>query len=144
MEDKNKVFILSWDCYGLECCREIGAKMDLAVQRDKEIVFDLLKDPDQNYSNSPMRELNDLVRVLLIRARTNIQRSYEIYTISTEDSFTEESFKAAFEANPQMIAELVRSRGEKIYSDYNPSHTDFRNEQNIRQPESLEQAISRI
>jgi hypothetical protein len=132
MASKTKTFILSWDCYGLECCRELGKKMDQAMERDKEIVLELLKDPDQNYDNTPMREINQLVNILMLRARTNSQRSYEIYTVSTDASQTEESLTQAFSSNPQGMSELIRSRGLKIYSDYRPSHTDFRNEKNTR------------
>ena len=130
--EKNKTFILSWDSYGLECCRELGEKMEKAKERDKETILDLLKDPDSNPENTPMREINQLINILLLRARTNSHRSYEIYSICTDPEFTEQSLTDLFRDNPAAMAELVRNRGVKIYSDYRPSHTDFRNEKNTR------------
>lgn len=126
--EKNKTFILSWDCYGLECCRELGDKMEQARQRDQEALLELIKDPDANPENTPMKEINQLVNILMLRARTNSQRSYEIYTISTDPSITEESLTQSFKDSPSTMAELVRSRGVKIYSDYRSEFIDFRYE----------------
>lgn len=126
----NKTFILSWDCYGLECCRELGEKMEQARERDKEALLELIQDPDGNPQNTPMREINQLVNTLLLRARMNPQRSYEIYSICTDPSFTEQTLIDLFKDDPASTAELIRSRGIKIYSDYNSKFTDFRNEKN--------------
>ena len=127
---ESKTFILSWDSYGLECCREIGEKMEQARQRDQEVLLELIKDPDQNPANAPMREVNQLVNMLMLRARVNPHRSYEIYTINTDSSITEESLSENFRDSPRTMAELIRNRGVKLYSDYRPSQTDFRDEKN--------------
>lgn len=126
----NKTFILSWDCHGLECCREIGEKMEQARQRDQEVLLELIKDPDQNPANTPMREINQLINILMLRARTNSQRSYEIYTVTTDPEITEQSLTQSFQESPSTMADLIRNRGIKIYSDYRPSHADFRDEKN--------------
>ena len=128
--EKFKTFILSWDCYGLECCREIGEKMEQARARDKEVLLELIQDPDQNPKNTPMQEINQLVNILMLRARTNSQRSYEIYTINTDPEITEESLIQWFKDSPSTVADLIRNRGEKLFSDYRHSQTDFRNEKN--------------
>jgi hypothetical protein len=60
----------------------------------------------------------------------NPQRSYEIYSICTDPSFTEQTLIDLFKDDPASTAELIRSRGIKIYSDYNSKFTDFRNEKN--------------
>ena len=127
---ESKTFILSWDSYGLECCREIGEKIEQARQRDQEVLLELIKDPDQNPANAPMREVNQLVNMLMLRARVNPHRSYEIYTINTDPSITEESLSENFRDSPRTMAELIRNRGVKLYSDYRPSQTDFRDEKN--------------
>ena len=127
---ESKTFILSWDSYGLECCREIGEKMEQARQRDQEVLLELIKDPDQNPANTPMREINQLINILMLRARTNSQRSYEIYTINTDPEITEQSLTQSFQESPSTMADLIRNRGIKIYSDYRPSQTDFRDEKN--------------
>jgi hypothetical protein len=104
--------------------------MEQARERDKEALLELIQDPDKNPQNTPMREINQLINTLLLRARMNPQRSYEIYSICTESSFTEQSIIDLFKDDPVSMAELIRSRGVKIYSDYNSKFTDFRNEKN--------------
>lgn len=53
---------------------------------------------------------------LILRARYNSQRSYEIYefcsTLSLDD------IKSVFEDNPQFIVDWIRTNGYKVYSDY--------------------------
>jgi hypothetical protein len=104
--------------------------MEQARERDKEALLELIRDPDQNPRNTPMREINQLINTLLLRARMNPQRSYEIYSICTDPSFTEQTLIDLFKDDPASTAELIRSRGIKIYSDYNSKFTDFRNEKN--------------
>lgn len=68
-------------------------------------------------SNAKPPNLNSLVQTLLWRARMNTQRRYEIYTVGVASSVTEKQLLDMFELNPQGMAELVRERGTKIYSD---------------------------
>ena len=52
-----------------------------------------------------------------MRARTNTQRCYEIYAIGVDGSITQDDIAAMFKTDPQYAADLIRERGEKIYSD---------------------------
>jgi hypothetical protein len=55
---------------------------------------------------------------LMLRARYNSQRSYEIYTFEVEGEISKDEMIEMFEDNPQYFAELIREKGNKIYSDY--------------------------
>lgn len=52
-----------------------------------------------------------------LRARYNSQRHYEIYLISVEPGIGEDDIRAMFEGDPQYAADLIRTRGQRFYSD---------------------------
>jgi CxxC motif-containing protein (DUF1111 family) len=54
---------------------------------------------------------------LMLRARYNMQRHYEIYVVSATDGITADDIRDMFEANPQMSADTIRRLGQRIYSD---------------------------
>ena len=53
---------------------------------------------------------------MIIRARYNSQRQYEIYQFVSDIS--EDDIKDIFENDPQIIVNFIRKHGKKIYSDY--------------------------
>jgi hypothetical protein len=55
--------------------------------------------------------------ILILRARSNPQRRYEIYTVQVEPDVTLKDIQEMFKATPQAIVDLVRARGHKLYSD---------------------------
>ena len=57
------------------------------------------------------------IQMMIIRAKANPQRHYEIYTFNADDDLTEESIKSLFESSPQGIVDFIRANGQKIYSD---------------------------
>ena len=103
MSDGN-IFLLSWDCNGLESCINIS---DIEKQHTWAVLGD---------KESPV-SLGNIVNAVILRARYNSQRHYEVYTITVEESITVEDMQQMFEDNPQYAAELIRDRGNKIYSD---------------------------
>lgn len=79
---------------------------------DAENTFRILNDQD------PIRNpMNSIMQGLLLRARFNQQRHYELYAIDCDDSIGKEDIEQMFEGNPQTAAELIRSRGHKLYGD---------------------------
>jgi hypothetical protein len=52
-----------------------------------------------------------------LRARLNSQRHYEIYAIGVDGSITKEDLVEMFKTDPQYAADLIRARGEQLYSD---------------------------
>lgn len=101
-------YVLSWDCTGLEAVVNIS---DI----EKEKMWSVLKESDNEKSRGP--SVNSIVNMLMLRARFNTQRHYEIYCIDTDDTITEEDLRSQFDDNPQGMADLIRDRGRQLYSD---------------------------
>lgn len=74
---------------------------------------------DHNEENFRGRSsfVNGLVNRILLRARYNSHRHYEIYLIDVDSSITDQDLKEFFETDPQVAADLIRSRGRQLYSD---------------------------
>jgi hypothetical protein len=101
----SEVYILSWDMHGLEACVN-------ASQLDRIRVWDTLANKETKHD-----DLSRIVSMMTMRARYNSQRHYEIYSIAVDSSITEDDLVEQFKTNPQYMADLVRDRGNKIYSD---------------------------
>jgi hypothetical protein len=52
---------------------------------------------------------------MILRARYNSQRHYEIY--SFDSVLTEEDIKETFASDPQLMVDAIRNVGHEIYSD---------------------------
>ena len=57
------------------------------------------------------------VNHLLLRARYNSQRHYEIYLVAATDGITTDDIRDMFEASPQTAADTIRRIGHCYYSD---------------------------
>ncbi len=79
---------------------------------DAENTFRILN--DQETVRNPM---NGVLQGMLLRARLNSQRHYELYAVDCDTSITKEDLEQMFEDAPQTAAELIRARGHKLYSD---------------------------
>jgi hypothetical protein len=58
-----------------------------------------------------------LVRNLMLRARFNPQRQYEIYTFNVDSHVTAADVDELAQQNPQYLVDWIRQHGRKIYSD---------------------------
>ena len=67
-------------------------------------------------ANREPPKINGLVSQLMLRARFNPQRHYEIYFVGGEDGITEQDIRDMFRRDPQGSAELIREKGECFYS----------------------------
>lgn len=92
-------FLLMWDMYGLESIINIS-------EMERQAIDDTLH--DRPVKSPPLN-------VMLLRARFNSQRHYEIYIIETE--FTEDEIVELFASDPQNIVDAIRRIGVKIHSD---------------------------
>lgn len=99
-------FIFSWDENGVESIVPITQYENW----DASNTFRLLA--DQPVVRNP---LNSIMNTMLIRARVNSQRHYEIYAIDCDPSLDADFWREQWESAPQATADLVRKRGEKIY-----------------------------
>jgi hypothetical protein len=113
-----KKFVVYWCSEGLESITDITQKISDSEQAEKEKVWEILKSPELNSpDNEPMRMLNQMIQLMIMRAKANSHRHYEIYTINTDDDIDREQLEDLFKKNPQGSADLIRERGVKIYSD---------------------------
>ena len=110
--ETSKTYVLSWDCEGLESVICIS---DIA----KEETWQALKKDhaqDDNLSGRT-QSVTSIVSMLAMRAKFNSHRFYEIYAIDVDDGITSDDIKDWFESAPQEMADLIRKRGRKLYSD---------------------------
>ena len=94
-----------WDCNGLECI------FDISDMEGDAMIAGLKNEPFKTPFN---------ISMMMMRARFNSQRSYEIYTFEVEGEISKDDMIEMFEDNPQYFADLIREKGNKLYSDYNP------------------------
>lgn len=102
--DDSDWFVVSWCCEGLEGIIPIS-------ELERQQTFDLLcgKESTVNPHSS--------VNMMVLRARFNTQRFYEIYAVSAAKGITADDIRGMFEADPQCAADIIREKGQKIYSD---------------------------
>ena len=106
-----KHFLAMWDMQGLECLFDVGAEIAEHNAWEKEKIVSILK--EQPISN---RKSTIPLQMMILRAKVNSQRAYEIYEFSSTIEYDE--LKEAFNDDPQPIVEWIRSNGKKVYSDY--------------------------
>jgi len=107
MATKN-AFIFSWDHMGIESIVPISQYEYIEQQNLIRILSE--KPTERN-------PLDSIVQRLIMRAKFNSQRHYEIYAIDCTEEMDEEFWREQWEEYPQATAELIRERGHKLYSD---------------------------
>lgn len=99
---KTNQYLAVWDCYGLESLFNVTQYM-------QQCTYNTLME-------LPLPESIPLNH-LLLRARNNMQRNYEIYVFDVEEDVTETMLRESFETAPQGIVDYIRKNGTQIYSD---------------------------
>lgn len=97
-------FLVCWCSEGLEY---VVATTEIERQNIINILSDKPIDDSLHY----------ILNVLILRARANSQRFYEIYSVSAVDGITKEDIEEMFKNSPQEGAKTIRKLGQKIYSD---------------------------
>ena len=97
-------FLIVWDQLGLECCIDI-------TEDEQRRMWQKLKGEPVSESAIPNYQH------LLLRARYNSQRHYEIYSVEATDGITAEDIQDMFEASPQTAADTIRRLGHCLHSD---------------------------
>lgn len=108
---KGNSFLVVWDMLGLESIFSIDDAMNQIESYEKDKVWKTLKDEPIGKKPNPIP-----LQMLIMRARYNSQRSYEIYSFNT--TMSEKEVRKIFADDPQPIVEWIRENGNKIYSDY--------------------------
>ena len=97
-------FLIMWCNEGLECC------IDVTADQQRRMWQKLKSEP---MSESTIPNYNHL----LLRAKVNSHRHYEIYTVEATDGITAEDIREMFEASPQTAADTIRRLGHCMHSD---------------------------
>lgn len=100
-----------WDSQGLECLFDVDAHMNMHNEWEKQKVVAILKE-----EQLPAKPTGIPLQMLILRAKFNSQRAYEIYEFNSTLKYKE--LTEAFNDNPQPIVEWIRENGKKVYSDY--------------------------
>ena len=101
-------YLVYWCSEGLESVVPITKYEPIDVENTFRILSN--EEPVRN----PM---NSIIQMMLLRARINSQRYYELYAIDCVDSITKEDLEQMFEDDPQSAADLIRNKGVKIYGE---------------------------
>jgi hypothetical protein len=78
---------------------------------EKQKVVAILKE-----ERTPDQPAGIPLQMMLLRAKVNSQRAYEIYEFNSTIGYDE--LKEAFNDNPQPIVEWIRENGKQVYSDH--------------------------
>jgi hypothetical protein len=97
-------FVVMWDCNGLEYVADITVD-------NQRVMWEKLQ------GNETPRHAYANPQHLILRARYNSQRHYEIYTFNAVSGINEQDIRDMFEDNPQMAADTIRRIGHCFYSD---------------------------
>lgn len=100
----NHQFLIMWCNQGLEFVVDITAD-------EQRLIWQKLK--GEPLSETAVPNINHLI----LRARYNTQRHYEIYTVEAVEGITADDIRDMFENSPQHAADTIRERGHCIHSD---------------------------
>ena len=105
-----KKFIAMWDNTGLEFLIDFSKHEKEVDAWEKKKVWNTLKE-------LPLQETKPQIplQAMIIRARANSQRHYEIYLFNSSEG--EKFIRDMFENEPQIIVNWIRENGYKYYSD---------------------------
>jgi hypothetical protein len=103
-DDSGDIFVVSFCCEGLEGIIPV-------TELERQDTFDILK------GNIAAHKAGSAVNMMLLRARFNPQRFYEVYAIAASTGITADDIRGMFDADPQCAADIIREKGQKLYSD---------------------------
>jgi hypothetical protein len=108
-------FLVYWCDEGLESIIDITEDLAQANLREREMIFDILKDPDGAKINEPQKRISRLINGMSLRAQFNTQRNYELYCLHTTEEITKEQLESYFDNDPQSTVNLIRERGTHMF-----------------------------
>lgn len=99
---ETSTFVVVWDNTGLEYVGNI-------TEDEQRRVWGTLK-------GKPVGTALPNLNHMILRARYNPQRHYEIYQVQATDGITADDIRNMFEASPQTAADTIRRLGHCYYS----------------------------
>ena len=106
--DDSDWFVVSWCCEGLEGIIPV-------TELERQETFDILA----GKTNTAASRVAGSVNMMILRARFNPQRFYEVYAINAQPGISADDIRGMFDADPQTAADLIRERGQQLFSDRN-------------------------
>ena len=100
----NHQFLIMWCNEGLECC------IDVTEDEQRRMWQQLKGEP---VSEKAIPNLNHI----MLRAKVNSHRHYEIYTCEATDGITAEDIREMFNNSPNEAAKTIRRLGHCLHSD---------------------------
>ena len=101
-------YLVYWCSEGLESVVPISEYEHI----DAENTFRILSNQD------PIRNpMYSIIQMMILRGKFNTQRHYELYAIDCDQTIDKQDIEQMFEDDPQSAADLIRSRGVKVFSD---------------------------
>lgn len=110
-KETTRHYIAMWDRTGIECMFDLTELKKQHDEWEKKVVWDSLKG-EQFRDVEPSIPLN----MMMLRARVNSQRQYEIYEFNS--NMDKDDIMQVFKTDPQPLVEWIRQNGFKVYSDY--------------------------
>jgi hypothetical protein len=101
-------YIFAWDNTGIDSIIPITQY----EHHDRDNTMRILN--DQPTVRNPV---TSILQMLILRAKANPQRHYEIYSVDCNIELDDNYWQEAWRSDPQGCADLVRERGIKMYSD---------------------------
>ncbi len=106
-----KYILVSWDQSGVEHCEDVTAFHPTEWARTN--LFDTIQTNEVN-----INPLHAQINAMLLRARYNSQRHYEIYMFTANDGLSFDDIRNWGQTDPQAFADWVRKNHvKKIYCD---------------------------
>jgi hypothetical protein len=111
-----RYFLAMWDEMGIECLQDITDEHPDNVARAH--LFTAIK----NGEPIPKSHLGTQIQAMLMRARFNGQRQYEIYVFTSADSVSLSDIDTWVNDDIQGFVDWVReNHAKKLFSNYNPN-----------------------
>ena len=108
LDDGSRLFLFSWDQLGIESIIDLSAY----AHWDQEQLLNILG--DRPAQRNPAWSM---VQAILLRARYNGHRHYEVYMVTCNASMDENYWREQWALFPQNTADVVRVRGHQLWSD---------------------------
>lgn len=110
-KEKTKHYLAMWDMLGLECIFDVDDALEEHNSWEKQKIVSILKEEKE-----PIYPKTIPLQMLILRAKVNSQRHYEIYEFTSTLSMDE--IKNEFQKNPQPLVEWIRENGYRVFSNY--------------------------
>lgn len=102
MTSKTRVYICMWNEHGFEILKDFSSW-------ERESLLNTIA--GKELSPPPVN-----LTAMVMRARFNPQRNYEIWTFNTEEQLDEETLWRYADKNPQALVDMIRDRGKRLYA----------------------------